>query len=118
MATDFVHIERTLTRKASHHLRTFRRQVTDRFPGKISDVVLFGSRARGDARRDSDYDIAVFVHDLVSSRKINHELAGIAYQHLLKGVHIRPFALPSDFLETNGRRGIALAITREGVSIP
>jgi uncharacterized protein len=25
--------------------------------------VLFGSRARGDARPDSDYDVAVFVHD-------------------------------------------------------
>jgi predicted nucleotidyltransferase len=28
---------------------------------KIERVVLFGSRARGDARPDSDYDIAVFL---------------------------------------------------------
>ena len=27
---------------------------------KIERVVLFGSRARGDARSDSDYDVAVF----------------------------------------------------------
>jgi predicted nucleotidyltransferase len=26
--------------------------------------MLFGSRARGDAREDSDYDLAVFIHDL------------------------------------------------------
>ena len=31
--------------------------------GAIERVVLFGSRARGDARPDSDYDIAVFLHD-------------------------------------------------------
>ncbi len=31
---------------------------------RIERVVLFGSRARGDARRDSDYDIAIFLHDL------------------------------------------------------
>jgi predicted nucleotidyltransferase len=28
-------------------------------------VVLFGSRARGDARDDSDYDVAVFLKHLV-----------------------------------------------------
>jgi uncharacterized protein len=30
---------------------------------RIERVVLFGSRARGDARPDSDYDIAVFLID-------------------------------------------------------
>jgi predicted nucleotidyltransferase len=30
---------------------------------KIERVVLFGSRARGDSRPDSDYDIAVFLVD-------------------------------------------------------
>jgi predicted nucleotidyltransferase len=29
----------------------------------IERVILFGSRARGDARPDSDYDIAVFLHE-------------------------------------------------------
>ena len=31
---------------------------------RIERIVLFGSRARGDARRDSDYDVAVFLEDL------------------------------------------------------
>ncbi len=30
---------------------------------QIDRVVLFGSRARGDARLDSDYDVAVFLND-------------------------------------------------------
>lgn len=30
---------------------------------KIERVVLFGSRARGDARPDSDYDVAVFLRE-------------------------------------------------------
>lgn len=31
---------------------------------RIERVVLFGSRARGDARTNSDYDVAVFLKDL------------------------------------------------------
>lgn len=31
---------------------------------RIERIVLFGSRARGDARGDSDYDVAVFLKDL------------------------------------------------------
>jgi predicted nucleotidyltransferase len=30
---------------------------------RIDRVVLFGSRARSDARPDSDYDVAVFLHE-------------------------------------------------------
>jgi uncharacterized protein len=36
---------------------------------RIERVVLFGSRARGDARPDSDYDVALFLRDLTSRRE-------------------------------------------------
>jgi hypothetical protein len=63
--SNFEEIERTLSRKAARHLRKFRSDVDSRFPGKISKVVLFGSRARGDARLNAarngrmiaDYDM-------------------------------------------------------------
>jgi uncharacterized protein len=34
------------------------------YGGRLERVVLFGSRARGDANEESDYDIAVFLNDL------------------------------------------------------
>jgi predicted nucleotidyltransferase len=42
----------------------FRAALADLYRGRLERVVLFGSRARGDARQDSDYDVAVFVEGL------------------------------------------------------
>jgi predicted nucleotidyltransferase len=103
--------------KAAEHLHSFRKEICRKLPGKVERVVLFGSRARGDARRDSDYDVAVFIHGLDDHRGINHMLADIAYPHILKGVYIRPVAVPSDFLETAGRTTLSMNIAREGVLI-
>jgi uncharacterized protein len=44
-------------------LTRFRRALSELYGNRIERVVLFGSRARGDARSDSDYDIAVFIKD-------------------------------------------------------
>jgi predicted nucleotidyltransferase len=45
-------------------LKRFRAALDEIYRDRLKRVVLFGSRARGDAREDSDYDIAVFVKDL------------------------------------------------------
>jgi uncharacterized protein len=44
-------------------LRRFRAALSELYGDRLERVVLFGSRARGDAREDSDYDIAVFLTD-------------------------------------------------------
>ena len=43
-------------------LTRFRAAVAEAYGDRLERVVLFGSRARGDHRPDSDYDIAVFIH--------------------------------------------------------
>src|SRR5438552_17681965 len=45
-------------------LKRFRAELDALYGERIERVVLFGSRARGDARDDSDYDVALFLHDL------------------------------------------------------
>jgi predicted nucleotidyltransferase len=42
----------------------FRKMLDEIYGSRIDRVVLFGSRARGDAGPDSDYDVAVFLHGL------------------------------------------------------
>jgi uncharacterized protein len=45
-------------------LKRFRAALDELYGDRIERVVLFGSRARGDGRADSDYDIAVFLKNL------------------------------------------------------
>ena len=47
-------------------LAEFRRTMQELYGTRIERVVLYGSRARGEARPDSDYDIAVFLRNLSS----------------------------------------------------
>ncbi len=45
-------------------LTRFRAALDALYGSRLERVVLFGSRARGEAREDSDYDVAVFLRDL------------------------------------------------------
>ena len=45
-------------------LTRFRAALDQIYGDQIERVVLFGSRARGDARPDSGYDVAVFLHPM------------------------------------------------------
>ena len=45
-------------------LKRFQAALADIYGDRLDQVVLFGSRARGGATPDSDYDIAVFLWEL------------------------------------------------------
>ncbi|WP_292533698.1 nucleotidyltransferase domain-containing protein [Methylocystis sp.] len=44
-------------------LTRFRAALARTYGERLERAVVFGSRARGDARQDSDYDIAVFLRE-------------------------------------------------------
>ena len=48
-------------------LLKFRAALNELYGDRIERVVLYGSRARGDAKPDSDYDIALFLKDLTDA---------------------------------------------------
>jgi predicted nucleotidyltransferase len=59
-------------------LKRFRALLDQAYGERIERVVLYGSRARGDARPGSDYDVAVFLKDLASRWDEVDRVIGIA----------------------------------------
>jgi predicted nucleotidyltransferase len=59
-------------------LKRFRAALEEIYGDRIERVVLFGSRARGEAREDSDYDVAVFLKDLTDRWQEMNRLADLS----------------------------------------
>jgi predicted nucleotidyltransferase len=59
-------------------LAKFRTALAEMYGPRLERVVLFGSRARGDAQPDSDYDVAVFLNGLDGSSDRWEELRKLA----------------------------------------
>jgi uncharacterized protein len=64
-------------------LNSLRASLTAVYGDRLSRVVLYGSRARGDAKPDSDYDIAVFLRNRGSFADENARLAELTTDILL-----------------------------------
>lgn len=68
-----------LSNEEQSWLDSFIRTIQQRFPDKIERVIVYGSKARGDAGPDSDLDVLVVLKDDTVSRAgvrlIGYELA-------------------------------------------
>src|SRR5712692_6508832 len=97
-------------------LRRFRAAVDELYGDRIERVVLFGSRARGDAHEASDYDIAVFLKDLTDRWREFHRLADLRTDILAETgmfTEARPFRAGA----YRDRTPIMREIRREGVEL-
>jgi len=63
-------------------LQRFRSALAEMYGEQIDRVVLFGSRARGDAHDDSDYDVAVFLKSLPDRPRERRRLADLRVRFL------------------------------------
>lgn len=83
---------------------------------RIERIVLYGSRARGDARADSDYDVAVFLSDMADRWQEIDRIVEIEARMLDEtGAVIN--ALPFSAGAYNERTPLMHEIRREGVDL-
>jgi predicted nucleotidyltransferase len=95
-------------------VREFKRRAERALPGRVVRVLLYGSRARGDARPDSDWDVAVFLAGPPTPQD-RRALSDIGFDLMMEsGQHLQPVALDasrsiddSSFLKNLHEDGIA-----------
>ena len=91
----------------------FRRAVEQTYGAQVERLVLFGSRARGEGRPDSDYDVGVFLHGLKDFDREARTLAEIETDILTATgavVHALPLAAGSH----RDRTGLMQELRRDG----
>ena len=103
-------------------LQDFKRRLEARFGDKLNSVYLFGSRARGDHRPDSDADVAVVLNEKVEGvLTYLDELSEDAISVLLeRGLYIEPWPLDAGALKEPDRYWaptLSRAVLREGIAI-
>jgi uncharacterized protein len=79
-------------------LKRFKAALEKAYGPRLERAVLYGSRARGDAHEDSDYDIAVFIKDLGDRWVEMDRLADMEFAILSEtgvAIHAMPFAAGS-----------------------
>ncbi len=76
--------------------REFKKRALQAMPRRVAKIVLHGSRARGDARRTSDWDLAVFVKGRPTTRD-RSVLSHISYDLMMEtGAHVQALPFPVD----------------------
>jgi predicted nucleotidyltransferase len=97
-------------------LARFRKALDDLYGNRLERVVLFGSRARGDAQADSDYDVAVFLRDMDDRGAEMDRLADLStslIDEMGEFVHAMPYRAGA----YNERTPLMLGIRNDGIDL-
>jgi predicted nucleotidyltransferase len=98
-------------------LTRFRAAIDQVYGARLDRVVLYGSRARGDAGPDSDYDVAVFLRDMPDRAVELNRLADISTSILYEVggcIHAMPY--PAE-MYSDAHMPLMHEIRREGVDL-
>ena len=99
-------------------LKRFRATLNEVYGDRLARVVLYGSRARGDAHTESDYDVAVFLRNMPDRFAELYRLADLSTQIIVEddGPFIHAMAFPADYYD-DPREPLMYAIRTEGIDL-
>jgi hypothetical protein len=102
-------------------LEDFKARLDQRYRERLKAVYLFGSRARGDHRPDSDLDVAIFLDNVSDPIGEQLELIDDGYPILLStGINIQPWVFEAASLAAPDRyraTHLVETVRKEGVPV-
>lgn len=102
-------------------LRSFKAILAAKYGTHLRSLYLFGSRARGDHRPDSDIDIAVFLDEAADPVGEQFDLIERGYDIMLDtGVNIQPWVFAQESLTDpihHRAAHLVSSIRREGIPL-
>ena len=106
--------------KPYDYLYIFKKRALLAFPHRIKSISLFGSRATGTAKRDSDYDVFIMVDR--RDRRLVDAIFDIAYDIYLESnltFDISPVIMSEEFFNArlSQERRIAREIVEQGIPL-
>ena len=110
----------TLDAETERAVRVFLKRFKGRYP--VREAILYGSRARGDHRPDSDADLAVILRGERGDRyKVSGDMAELEFHVLMEtGIMVQGFPLWEDEIarpETFSNPALIENILREGIHL-
>lgn len=107
--TDNDMMQKEILSRVSHDIRAH-------LGSHLRRIVLFGSRARGDARADSDYDLLVVVDEV--TRKVENVIDDIAGEMLCQfGAVISAFPTSESVTQSRKYSPFLINVSKEGVLV-
>jgi predicted nucleotidyltransferase len=98
--------------------RQFAKRLAEQHDAKLFRVVLFGSRARGEADEESDLDLFVALEGNDPGGQVKEAARRIACDLTLEhGILVSVFVADRDFLDRHRDFAFVRAVEREGVRV-
>lgn len=97
-------------------INSFVQEITQKYPDKINNVIIYGSVARGEDTRESDVDL--LITGKLDDWRFERELINIAFDiGLENGVYLSVKYLPQDRFAKAGSFSFFRTVSEEGVFV-